>query len=116
MIAVMDVGSNSVRMMLAEREAGDFRAIDRDICTTRLIAGMRDGVLAPEACARTLDAMRRFAQRARAAGCQRVFAFGTSALRDAKNRDAVIRAAAEYGVETEVRSGEEAAQLAYMAG
>lgn len=69
MIAVMDVGSNSVRMMLAEREAGDFRAIDRDICTTRLIAGMRDGVLAPEACARTLDAMRRFAQRARAAGC-----------------------------------------------
>ena len=115
MIAVMDVGSNSVRMMLAEREAGDFRAIDRDICTTRLIAGMRDGVLAPEACARTLDAMRRFAQRARAAGCQRVFAFGTSALRDAKNRDAVIRAAAEFGVETEVLSGEEEAQLAYMA-
>ena len=68
MIAVMDVGSNSVRMMLAEREAGDFRAIDRDICTTRLIAGMRDGVLAPEACARTLEAMRRFAQRAHAAG------------------------------------------------
>ena len=80
MIAVMDVGSNSVRMMLAEQEAGDFRTVDRDICTTRLIAGMRDGVLAPEACARTLDAMRRFAQRARAAGCQRVFAFGTSAL------------------------------------
>ncbi len=115
MIAVMDVGSNSVRMMLAEREHDAFRVIERDIRTTRLIAGMRDGILAPGACERTLGAMADFARRAHEAGCKRVYAFATSAMRDAQNRDAILRPAEDFGVQTEVLSGEEEAQLAYMA-
>jgi len=114
MIGVIDVGSNSVRLLVAEWDGVEYREIARDIRTTRLIEGMKDGIPTREASERTLAAMRDFTRKARMCGCETVAGFATSAMRDAKNRDELMARAAEFGLPVELIAGEDEARLAYM--
>ena len=114
MIGIVDIGSNSVRLLIAEKQGADFTEIDRHFKTTRLIEGMQDGMPTPAACERTLAAMQEFTRIARSAGCTTVAGFATSAMRDAKNRDELIAHAADFGLAVELLSGEDEARLAYM--
>ena len=113
-LAAIDIGSNSVRLLTARVGEAALTPLRRSLATTRLIAGMRDGRLSGEALARTAEAVAGFAEAARALGAGRIDAFGTSALRDAANRDefaALVRK--KCGLAVRVISGEEEARLAY---
>ena len=117
-VAILDVGSNSVRFaLLCRGEDGAFFVPDgrKDICTTRLGKGLdRTGCLSPEAMAATVAACGRFYDRARASGAP-AFAYATSAVRDAENRqellDALKAACPDLGVY--LLSGQEEGRLAY---
>jgi exopolyphosphatase/guanosine-5'-triphosphate,3'-diphosphate pyrophosphatase len=86
--AVIDVGSNSVLLLVA---AGG-RVLDEAVETTRLGTGLFEGGrLDPAARARTLAAVERLAARARAAGARAVWAFGTAAMRRAADGAAFAR-------------------------
>lgn len=109
-VAVIDIGSNSVRLLLLC--GGRAR---QEMETTRLGAGTAQRRLQPESMARTVEAVARFCAQARAAGAERVLAFATSAVRDAVNREELLQVLrARCGLEVDVLSGAEEANLAYL--
>lgn len=111
--AAVDVGSNSVRLLVV---AGDGRRLTRRLTITRLAAGVdRTGVLDDAALDRTLEAIAAYREVWRGFGVtDRVRVAATSAVRDASDRDrffGAVRGVA--GVDAEVLSGDEEAALAF---
>ena len=113
-VAVIDVGSNSVRLLIAGRAGDSFFPIRTARVVTRLLEGLKDGVLNEQAIARTLHAIMVLSDEARSMGVTNISGFGTSAMRDGfKNSGELIAKAAALGVQLTVMSGEEEAALAY---
>ena len=115
-IAVIDVGSNSVRLMLAAAENGRVRRISKTLWTTRLAKGVdATGRLAPDRMAETIEAIGAFRETAKEYGVP-VIAYATSAVRDAENRDEFVAEVAEKtGVHVRVLSGAEEGAYAFSA-
>lgn len=109
MIAVIDIGSNSVRLMLW----ADGKAILKRIITTRLGEGMKNCCLAHAAILRSAEAVSFFYGEALKAGAERIYAFATAAVRTAKNQSEFIDRVKELcGLCIDVVSGDEEAELA----
>jgi len=116
--AAIDIGTNSVKLVVGQREAGGGLTILWDTTAiTRLGKGVdKAGRLDPEAVRRTLDALAGFGEQAREFGAKRVAAVGTSALRDAANgAEFVAEASKRLGGPVEVISGDREAELIYLA-
>jgi exopolyphosphatase/guanosine-5'-triphosphate,3'-diphosphate pyrophosphatase len=114
--AAIDLGTNSFHLVVARVEAdGQFDVLDRDKEVVRLGSGagvMR--LLTPEAIERGLAALRRFRLIADSFGAT-IDALGTSALREAINRDEFVRRAHdEVGIDVDVISGVEEARLIHL--
>jgi exopolyphosphatase / guanosine-5'-triphosphate,3'-diphosphate pyrophosphatase len=116
--AVIDVGTNSIKFHVGERQAdGSWRTIADRAEVTRLGQGLEQtGRLTPEPVARTVEAIAVMADEAGRHGAVAVAAVGTAGLRIAANAAEVLAAIEERsGVRVEVISGEEEARLAYLA-
>jgi exopolyphosphatase / guanosine-5'-triphosphate,3'-diphosphate pyrophosphatase len=116
--SVVDVGTNSVKFHIAERDSdGSWSTLVDRAELTRLGEGLDDtGELQPEPLARTIDAIATMAEEARREGVVEIAAVGTAGLRIASNASAFVEAVrARCGVEVEVIPGEEEARLAYLA-
>ena len=116
--AVIDVGTNSVKFHLAERDAhGRWRAVVDRAAMTRLGEGLdKNGVIGEPALARTASAIADMADEARRNAAVAIVAVGTAGLRIAANRETVLgEIRARSGVEVEVIPGEEEGRLAYIA-
>ena len=112
--AAIDVGSNSVRLMVARSEDTQLTILHTDRITTRLMNGVKDGILSGEAVENTAQAVAAHTEAARRLGATLIHAFGTSALRDAKNSSSFSdRTEALCGLRVKIISGVEEAQLAY---
>ena len=117
-IAILDIGSNSVRFALLDRDDGGAFFVPggrKEIATTRLGKGLdQTGRLSAGAMEATVAACRRFCDKAEAAEAP-AYAYATSAVRDATNRqellDALKAACPNMGVY--LLSGEEEGRLAY---
>lgn len=114
--AVIGIGSNSVRMLIAEREGEQARQLGRDREGTRLFAGLDEKHnLSEAAMDKTVNAVARMAREAREAGAEEVSLFATSAVRDAANADELAgRLEDAARVRMEVCSGEEEAALSFL--
>lgn len=115
--ATIDVGTNSVLLLVAERESGgSFRPVAERAEITRLGRGVdRTRRLSPEAMEETLRVVQSFAEEARRLGAREIAAIATSAARDAQNGAELLAAArARAGLELEIISGEREAQLSYL--
>jgi exopolyphosphatase/guanosine-5'-triphosphate,3'-diphosphate pyrophosphatase len=112
-VAAVDIGTNSVLLLVAERREGELRAVVDRATITRLGEGVdARRTLADTAVERTLACLRGYAEEIAGADCARVGAVATSALRDARGGDVFLdRAAAILGVRPEVVSGEREARL-----
>jgi exopolyphosphatase/guanosine-5'-triphosphate,3'-diphosphate pyrophosphatase len=116
--AAIDIGTNSVLMLVAERSAaGDLRAVVDRAEITRLGRGVdQSHQLSRQGIQDTVDAVSQFAREARGLDAARILACATSAARDAKNGQELIREARERaGVEVEIISGDDEAKLSYRA-
>ncbi|HYH59891.1 MAG TPA: hypothetical protein VD790_11840 [Thermoleophilaceae bacterium] len=117
--AVIDLGSNSFRLVVYEWEpSGEWRfAGDGLREPVRISAGLdADGLLHADAVERAVAATRRFAAYCREKEIDDVIAVATSAIRDAENGRAVAdRIHAETGLEVTILSGEEEARYGYLA-
>jgi exopolyphosphatase/guanosine-5'-triphosphate,3'-diphosphate pyrophosphatase len=115
-LAAIDVGTNSVRLYVADTKDGSLLPIDRDLIITRLGEGVdRTGALGAEPMRRTLEAITGYHRRAVEAGATTVRIGATSAMRDASNREEILGAIRDgTGVTPEVLSGEDEARLAYL--
>ena len=106
-ISAIDVGSNSVRLMVM----ADGKTLYKQLDTTRLAEGLaQSGVLKPEAIERTARAVQIFAAAAELNGAGTPHVFATAAVRSSKNgADFVARVKALTGIDVDVLSGEEEA-------
>jgi exopolyphosphatase/guanosine-5'-triphosphate,3'-diphosphate pyrophosphatase len=116
--AVIDVGTNSVKLHLGERGPDRRWATVMDrTAVTRLGEGLADtGVIGPAVMERTAAAIAEMTWLARQHGARAIAAVGTMGMRTARNRDDFIALVERRaGVRIEVVSGEEEARLAYLA-
>ncbi len=92
-VAVIDMGSNSFRLVVFQYEPGSWWSLTDEIReATRVSAGMGDeGVLQPEPMDRAMHTAAVFASFLEASGVEHVDAVATSAIRDAANRDELLR-------------------------
>jgi exopolyphosphatase / guanosine-5'-triphosphate,3'-diphosphate pyrophosphatase len=115
-VAAIDCGTNSIRLLVSDVTAdGVMVDVVRRMTIVRLGEGVdRTGLFSAEAIARTLEALRSYADEIASLGAERVRMVATSAARDAANRDEFLGAAAEVlGVRPEVISGDEEARLSF---
>ncbi len=116
--AVIDVGTNSVKFHVGERDTGGkWRTVADRAELTRLGEGLEDqGSITDTALERTATAIAGMVDEAKRYGVQAIAAVGTAGLRIAKNGSQVVAAIqARTGVLIEVISGEEEGRLAYVA-
>jgi exopolyphosphatase / guanosine-5'-triphosphate,3'-diphosphate pyrophosphatase len=116
-VAVVDCGTNSLRLLLADVDPGRAELTDvaRRMEIVRLGQGVdKTGRLAPEALARTIAALRDYAGIIASSGAQAVRMVATSATRDADNAAEFVRLVKEVlGVAPEVLTGAEEAVLSF---
>ncbi len=114
-VAAIDVGTNTVLLLVAEARPGGAVALAERAEITRLGRGVdATGRLDPAALAATVEVLAAYAAEARALGVSAIDCVATSAARDAANGAdffAATRAAA--GLEPRIISGEEEARLVY---
>jgi len=114
--AVVDIGSNSVRLVVYDGlERAPFpRFNEKSLC--RLGAGLAEtGELSADGCRRTLAALRRFAAVAGAMNVPRIDVIATEAVRRASNGNSLVAAiAGETGLAVRVISGAEEAHYAAL--
>jgi exopolyphosphatase/guanosine-5'-triphosphate,3'-diphosphate pyrophosphatase len=116
--AVIDVGTNSVKLHVGERRAdGSWQTVSDRAEVTRLGEGLQDtGSLQPEPLRRTAEAVVGMVEEARREGAAEIAAVATAGMRLAENSAELVEAVRERcGVGIEVISGEEEARLAYLA-
>ncbi|MBX3185971.1 MAG: Ppx/GppA family phosphatase [Labilithrix sp.] len=115
-VATIDIGTNTVLLLVAEKRAdGALAPVEEHATITRLGQGVDETrALAPEAIARTNGCLDRYAEIVQRLGASRVAVVGTSAMRDAGGGDAVrAHVKAKLGVEARTISGEEEARLTF---
>lgn len=114
-MAIVDLGSNSFRLVVFRYRAGSTFALTDEIREpVRLSAGMRDGAIQPDALARATAAVRAYAAFCRATGVRDVVVAATSAIRDATNQVDVLAAFADHGLAARVLSTDEEAYYGYL--
>ncbi|MDQ4049097.1 MAG: Ppx/GppA family phosphatase, partial [Actinomycetota bacterium] len=117
-LAVIDMGSNSFRLVVFQYEPGSWWALADEIREpTRVGAGMGDeGLLKPRPMERALHTAAVFSSFLGASGVEQVHAIATSAIRDAANRDELLAAIRDRtGLRVRVISGAEEAWYGYLA-
>jgi exopolyphosphatase/guanosine-5'-triphosphate,3'-diphosphate pyrophosphatase len=114
-IATIDIGSNSVLLLVAEISGGALRPVVERATVTRLGEGVdRNRRLLPEACERTLACLTKYAEAIREHRATQLDVVGTSAMRDAAGgQDFIARAAEILGVAPRVIDGQEEARLTF---
>jgi exopolyphosphatase/guanosine-5'-triphosphate,3'-diphosphate pyrophosphatase len=115
-IAAIDIGSNSVRQIVADVSAGGgIQVVDEMKAAPRLAAGLvGSGMLDEEAMTRAIEAIARMATLARQLGAARIEAVATSAVRDASNGDEFLQLVQrQTGLQVRVLNGEEEARLSF---
>lgn len=115
-LAAIDIGSNSVRIVVARAVDAGYQILDEERENTRLAASLDEtGELCPDSVDATVHALRSFVTMANGYGVDSVRAIATSAVRDAKNGDAFCRRVAdELGLTVDVISPREEGRLSFL--
>ena len=115
--AAIAIGSNSTRLLVAEKEGNALKNAYRGREETRLFLGLdEEGNIAPERLESTALAVAGLAKIAWLRGAEEIALFATSATRDARNGEKLGERIRELcGLSLEIISGEEEARLAFFA-
>jgi exopolyphosphatase / guanosine-5'-triphosphate,3'-diphosphate pyrophosphatase len=114
-VAVIDVGSNSTRLLVADVSGGSVSVVERLSRVTRLGRGVDlSGQLSDEAIEAACAAIADYVSICRDSGAEMVAAIATSAVRDASNGSAFVAELRErFALSARVLDGEEEARLTY---
>jgi exopolyphosphatase / guanosine-5'-triphosphate,3'-diphosphate pyrophosphatase len=115
-VAVIDVGSNSTRLLVADVGGGRVTEVERQSRVTRLGRGVDlSGQLSAEAIEAACEAIADYMTICREAGVETVDSIATSAVRDASNGDAFVAELRErFALSARVLDGDEEARLTYV--
>ena len=114
-VAAIDCGTNSIRLLIADITDGKFHEVLRTMEVVRLGQGVdQTKTFHPDAIARTLAEVEKFANQITVKGAEKIRFCATSATRDATNRDVFIDGVRNIlGVEVDVISGAQEAALSF---
>jgi exopolyphosphatase/guanosine-5'-triphosphate,3'-diphosphate pyrophosphatase len=114
--AVIDIGTNSIKMLVADVQGSEVQPVLEESKQTRLGHGFYETHrLQPEAIDQTAAAVAKFAECARQEGSQSVRAFATSAARDASNADELlVSVMSTSGLQVEIISGDREADWVFQ--
>jgi exopolyphosphatase/guanosine-5'-triphosphate,3'-diphosphate pyrophosphatase len=112
----IDIGSNTTRLLVAEPQEGQLRKVMEQRAYTRIGKGAsKNGAIKAEKVAEVVEAVTTQVRLAEEMGAEVIKAVATAAIREAKNRDKVVREIEEAaGVQVEVLSEEEEGRLAFI--
>ena len=115
-IAVIDLGTNSTRLLVAEVADGQVSELERRTTVTRLGQDLEaSGRLADEAVARVSEALAAYREIIDRLDAKRIVAVATSAMRDAENGPAFRDEIQErFGIDARTISGDEEARLTFL--
>lgn len=113
--AAIDIGTNSMRLLLAQVNNSQILSREKYIEVIRIGSAVdKDKKISQEGMVRNINALEEFAKKAREYGAEKILAMATSAVRDASNGHEFIKRAYEKtGVNIKIISGEEEAFLGY---
>lgn len=114
-IGTIDIGTNSMRLLIADYIDGKIQNRRKWVNTTRIGQGVdKEGYICEEAIQRNIDGLKDFAQICKENNCQQIYCMGTSALRDSKNGAYFVELAKkEANINVEIISGEEESNLGF---
>ena len=114
-VGVVDLGTNSTRLLVADVDDGNVEEIERRAVITRLGEGVDERrKLLPLPIARVRNVLSDYRRELEQQGAERVLAIGTSSLRDAENGEAFLGEIEwSYGFSTRLLSGDEEAALTW---
>jgi len=111
LLAAIDVGTNTVRMLVTAHEGGGLRPVLRRRRITALGKSLREsGSIGEREFRDSIATLREFRREMDALGVARYRACGTAGLREASNREEFLAAAAKAGVSVEIISAREEAR------
>lgn len=117
-IASIDIGTNTVLLLVADCQMGQINTVFERQKIIRLgkhVDAERN--ISEEGITRACEVLKLYQTEAKRLECGKIIACGTSALRDAANRDQVIsRFLLESGINVEILSGDEEARWTYLGG
>ena len=116
-VASIDIGTNTILLLISEVKRGKIHPLFEMETVVRLGEGVqKNKMLLKEAMERGLQTLAQYLKRCQAMEVQKIFAAGTNALREAKNSEDFLKGAKEkLNLSIEVISGEEEAQLSFLA-
>ena len=116
-VASIDIGTNTILLLIAKVEEGKVNPLFEIETVARLGEGVqKNGILLKEAMDRGLQTLAQYLKWCQELEVQKVFTAGTSALREAKNSEDFLNLVKEkLDLPIEVISGEEEAQLSFLA-
>lgn len=116
-VASIDIGTNTILLLIAEVEGERINPLFETETVVRLGEGVqKNGILTKEAMDRGIQTLFQYLEQCQAMKVRKILAVGTSALREAKNSAEFLRLAKErLNLSIEVISGEEEAQLSFLA-
>ena len=116
-IAIIDIGTNTVNLLIVDRQTDDY-----DIIYTERVGvglghgGINNSFLEKNAVGRGIKCLKQYAKTCKTYQTESIFAFGTSALRHASNaHDFVKSAKKETGIDIQILDGQEEANLCHQA-
>lgn len=111
--AAIDIGTNSMRLMLCEVNGEAIIKKEKELIVTRIgrdVSATR--LISDKAMGRNIEALKYFKNRSDKYGAEKVLAIATSAVRDASNKNAFVESAkSEAGIDVMVIQGQEEAEL-----
>ena len=115
-VATVDIGTNSMRLLIADYENNKIFNRKKYVEVTRIGKGVDEkGMISGEAINLNSSVLEKFISLVKSKRCEKIRVIGTSALRDSKNSDEFIKKAYEKtGVNIEIISGEMEANLGFL--
>jgi exopolyphosphatase / guanosine-5'-triphosphate,3'-diphosphate pyrophosphatase len=115
-VAVIDIGTNSTRLLISDVEGTGVDEVERRTTVTNMGRGVdHSGLICPDAVEDVCGVIGDYKARYEEMGAERVLAIATSAVRDAVNGDAFIAELRErFGLDASMLTGEEEAHLTYL--
>ena len=116
-VASIDIGTNTILLLIAEVDQKKMKPLFEAETVVRLGKGLqKNGIISDEAMKRGFQTLTQYLGRCQTMGVQKIFAIGTSVLREAKNSEDFLRMIKEkLDLSIEVISGKEEAQLSFLA-
>ncbi|MFZ6009358.1 MAG: exopolyphosphatase [Bacteroidota bacterium] len=115
-IAIIDLGTNTFHLLIAEGGGRGYNIVHRERLAVKIgMGGINEGYITEGGLNRALVAMQSFKNVIDREEIGKVYAFGTSALRNARNGEEVARRIKEItGIEVNIISGEQEAEFIYQ--